>query len=42
MNNINSAIEVPLKYLNKVKIRYPKMIYNERKDDGIFIIKSFQ
>ena len=42
INNINNVIEVPLKYLNKVKIRYPKMIYNERKDDGIFIIKSFQ
>ena len=40
-NNINN-IEVPLKYLNKIKSRYPKMIYNEMKDDGIFIIKSFE
>ena len=36
------SIEVPIKYFKKVKAKYPKMIYNEKKNFGIFIIKSFE
>ena len=35
-------IEVPLKYLKKVKERFPKMSYIEKKNQDIFIIKSFE
>ena len=35
-------IEVPLKYLDKVKERFPKMSYLEKKNQNIFIIKSFE
>ena len=38
----NIPIEVPLKYLKKVKERFPKMSYVEKKNQDIFIIKSFE
>jgi len=41
-DNSKKLIEVPLKYLKKVKIRYPKMVYTEKKNFDIFIIKSFE
>jgi CCR4-NOT transcription complex subunit 7/8 len=34
-------IEVPLKYLKKIKIRYPKLNYIEKKEKNVFLIKAF-
>ena len=34
-------IEVPLKYLTKIKKKYPNLSYIEKKDNELFIIKSF-
>ena len=34
-------IEVPLKYLTKIKKKYPNLSYIEKKDNESFIIKSF-
>ena len=41
-NTVLKDIEEPLKYLNKIKIKFPKMIYSEKKDEGVFVIKSFE
>ena len=35
-------IEVPIKYLDTIKVNYPKMNYVENKNLGIFVIKSFE
>ena len=32
---------IPIKYLQKLKKRFPKMDYTENKNKKIFIVKSF-
>ena len=34
-------IEVPLKYLDTIKNRFPNMVYTENNDSKTFLIKSF-
>ncbi len=34
-------LEVPLKYLSKIKKKYPKLSYVEKKESDLFVIKSF-
>ena len=34
-------LEVPLKYLSKIKKKYPKLSYVEKKENDLFVIKSF-
>jgi hypothetical protein len=40
LDSVNN-IEVPLKYLKKIKARYPMLNYVEKKEKNIFLIKSF-
>ena len=42
-NNSNKEnIIIPLKYLNKIKMRYPKIKYKENKTKKIFVVESFE
>ena len=41
-NITKTPIEVPLKYLKKVKERFPKLSYYEKKNQDIFVIKCFE
>ena len=43
-NNINGKenVIIPLKYLNKLKIRFPKMKYKENKSKKIFTVETFE
>ena len=38
---INNNMIIPMKYLQKLKKRFPKMDYTENKNKKIFIVKSF-
>ena len=40
LDSVNN-IEVPLKYLKKIKARYPMLNFVEKKEKNIFLIKSF-
>ena len=41
-NNNKENIIIPLKYLNKMKMRYPKIKYKENKSKKIFVVEMFE
>ena len=41
-NNGKENIIIPLKYLNKIKARYPKIKYKENKAKKIFVVEAFE
>ena len=41
-NNSKENIIIPLKYLNKMKMRYPKIKYKENKSKKIFVVEMFE
>ena len=41
-SNVNENIVIPSKYLEKLKIRFPKMKYHENKAKKLITIDSFE